>query len=339
MSDPDTALTEDVLRLARAGSVVKNDDELDTRVVILAGGRGRRLEPYTSVLPKPLPDREPVDPRDPGPPTHGRRPREPHVLRRLSVAPDSRGVRERSQAERKDHVGQRAGAARHGRATASRRGPRRDVPRDERRPVDDDRLPRAPAPPSRGRERGHDRDPPATSPARLRRDAPRLRERKRATGRLRGEAGDDLEREHRHLRVSSRPRWSSSPPREPSTSRTWCAPLSSVVWPSAATSTTGSGSTSGATRTTSRRLRCGRAAKEWPRSRTAPSRLGVVPATSSDLGGHMEVMRTGSGEECDARGMLFVDPGPRPTSVRAKRQFVSHSRIGLDALANASPAS
>ena len=26
----------------------------DTRVVILAGGRGRRLEPYTSVLPKPL---------------------------------------------------------------------------------------------------------------------------------------------------------------------------------------------------------------------------------------------------------------------------------------------
>ena len=53
MSDPDNALTEDVLRLARAGSVVRND-ELDTRVVILAGGRGRRLEPYTSVLPKPL---------------------------------------------------------------------------------------------------------------------------------------------------------------------------------------------------------------------------------------------------------------------------------------------
>ena len=29
-------------------------DELGVRAVILAGGRGRRLEPYTSVLPKPL---------------------------------------------------------------------------------------------------------------------------------------------------------------------------------------------------------------------------------------------------------------------------------------------
>ena len=53
-SNPDNALTEDVLRLARAGSVVRNDEPVATRVVILAGGRGRRLEPYTSVLPKPL---------------------------------------------------------------------------------------------------------------------------------------------------------------------------------------------------------------------------------------------------------------------------------------------
>jgi NDP-mannose synthase len=29
-------------------------NELDVRAIILAGGRGRRLEPYTSVLPKPL---------------------------------------------------------------------------------------------------------------------------------------------------------------------------------------------------------------------------------------------------------------------------------------------
>ena len=29
-------------------------DNLGVRAIILAGGRGRRLEPYTSVLPKPL---------------------------------------------------------------------------------------------------------------------------------------------------------------------------------------------------------------------------------------------------------------------------------------------
>ena len=53
MTDPDTALAEELLRLTRAGTTL-GPGGLDTRVVILAGGRGRRLEPYTSVLPKPL---------------------------------------------------------------------------------------------------------------------------------------------------------------------------------------------------------------------------------------------------------------------------------------------
>ena len=71
MTDPDTALAEELLRLTRAGSS-SADGGLDTRVVILAGGRGRRLEPYTSVLPKPLmPIGNRVDPRDPRPPAHG----------------------------------------------------------------------------------------------------------------------------------------------------------------------------------------------------------------------------------------------------------------------------
>ncbi len=51
--DLDAALEAELLRLTRhepPGAVVTRD----TRVVVLAGGRGRRLAPYTSILPKPL---------------------------------------------------------------------------------------------------------------------------------------------------------------------------------------------------------------------------------------------------------------------------------------------
>jgi NDP-sugar pyrophosphorylase family protein len=53
MPDLDAALEAELLRLTHRTPV---EDPLprDTRVVIFAGGRGRRLEPYTSVLPKPL---------------------------------------------------------------------------------------------------------------------------------------------------------------------------------------------------------------------------------------------------------------------------------------------
>lgn len=53
MSDLDAVLQAELLRLTRhepPGDVATRD----TRVVILAGGRGRRLAPYTSILPKPL---------------------------------------------------------------------------------------------------------------------------------------------------------------------------------------------------------------------------------------------------------------------------------------------
>ena len=53
MSDLDSALEAELVRLARETRAL-NELPRATRAVILAGGRGRRLEPYTSVLPKPL---------------------------------------------------------------------------------------------------------------------------------------------------------------------------------------------------------------------------------------------------------------------------------------------
>jgi NDP-sugar pyrophosphorylase family protein len=54
MPDLDAALEAELRRLAQRRRTTENGSPRDTRVVILAGGRGRRLEPYTSVLPKPL---------------------------------------------------------------------------------------------------------------------------------------------------------------------------------------------------------------------------------------------------------------------------------------------
>jgi NDP-sugar pyrophosphorylase family protein len=51
--DLDAALEAELVRLTRR-TPTADPSPRDTRVVILAGGRGRRLEPYTSVLPKPL---------------------------------------------------------------------------------------------------------------------------------------------------------------------------------------------------------------------------------------------------------------------------------------------
>src|SRR5438128_1911336 len=49
------------MRPASASSNVHGDDSLaSTRAIVLAGGRGTRLAPYTSVLPKPL---MPIDDR------------------------------------------------------------------------------------------------------------------------------------------------------------------------------------------------------------------------------------------------------------------------------------
>ncbi|HET9243519.1 MAG TPA: sugar phosphate nucleotidyltransferase [Gaiella sp.] len=51
-SDLDAALTAKLLRHTTHSG--RNGKGRDTQVVIFAGGRGRRLEPYTSILPKPL---------------------------------------------------------------------------------------------------------------------------------------------------------------------------------------------------------------------------------------------------------------------------------------------
>ncbi len=53
MPDLDAALAAELLRLTRH-TPTDDSSPRDTRVVILAGGRGRRLAPYTSILPKPL---------------------------------------------------------------------------------------------------------------------------------------------------------------------------------------------------------------------------------------------------------------------------------------------
>jgi NDP-sugar pyrophosphorylase family protein len=53
VTDLDFALKAELVRLA-GGPRAQDKSPRKTRAVILAGGRGRRLEPYTSVLPKPL---------------------------------------------------------------------------------------------------------------------------------------------------------------------------------------------------------------------------------------------------------------------------------------------
>jgi NDP-sugar pyrophosphorylase family protein len=53
VTDLDSALKAELVRLA-GESRAHDQAPRETRAVILAGGRGRRLEPYTSVLPKPL---------------------------------------------------------------------------------------------------------------------------------------------------------------------------------------------------------------------------------------------------------------------------------------------
>src|SRR5215203_3820684 len=50
----DFALSRDLLADANGHAVNGNGSLRDVRAVILAGGRGTRLAPYTSILPKPL---------------------------------------------------------------------------------------------------------------------------------------------------------------------------------------------------------------------------------------------------------------------------------------------
>ena len=139
--------------------------------VILAGGRGRRLEPFTSVLPKPLM------------PVGDRAILEIAVDRLvecgihditlcvgLSRAPD-RGSAQRPPAGGARDIRPRAHTARDGRPATADRRPRSDVPPHERRPSHRPPLRRARRAASTGGERGDDRDPRADERDRLWRPA------------------------------------------------------------------------------------------------------------------------------------------------------------------------
>ena len=219
-------------------------------------GRGTRLAPYTSVLPKPL---MPIGDRSileivihhsrAG--LHRR-----HAVRRLPVAPDPRGLRPLRQGQRRrDHVRPGARGARHGRRRCGCSRARRHVRRHERRRADDARLPRPRRAPPGQRQRRDDRDAPAHDQDRLRRPArrrPRTRPAAAAGRPLRGEARDRLDGQHGRSTCSSRARSTSSPKTATSTSPTsftpcWRAGASA----SAPTCSTACGSTSAARTTTS----------------------------------------------------------------------------------------
>ena len=226
------------------------------RAVILAGGKGSRLGPYTTVLPKPLlpvGDRAILDVVV-------------HQLRDCGftdltlavgyLAHLVRAVMGDGSTPRRQHRLPRGGPSRSAPSARWRRidGLDDTFLVDERRRADRARL-RAPRRrPPRGRQHAHDRLPPPRRAHRVRRPPPRRRGRRDARvtgfeekpeipyigqhGRLRARAA--RARVHRAGRVPrpARPRAAAARGRR---SR------------SAPTSTTGTGSTSGATRTTRRR--------------------------------------------------------------------------------------
>ena len=129
------------------------------KAVVLAGGKGTRLAPYTSVLPKPL---MPIGDRSIlelvlgqfAACRHHRR----HPLRRAPLAPDPGRAREPPRRRRRDQLRARGGTPRHrGAATACRRA-RPDLHRDERRRPDDAPLRRLHPPSPTQPQRRHDRD-------------------------------------------------------------------------------------------------------------------------------------------------------------------------------------
>ena len=171
------------------------------KAVVLAGGKGTRLAPYTSVLPKPL---MPIGDRS--------------ILELVVNQLATCGITDvtlcvgylshlieavldnRARRRRRDHVRARAGGARHGRAASARRGPRPNVHRDERRRPHDARLRRVrSAPPAESQPRSRSR---RTSDGSRSTTASSISARtgERTRSRLRREAGDDLDRQHGDLR-------------------------------------------------------------------------------------------------------------------------------------------
>ena len=173
-----------------------------TKAVVLAGGRGTRLAPYTSVLPKPL---MPVGERA--------------ILELVVDQLESCGIKDitfcvgylahliQSVFDNREnghvsieYVHEQEALGTAGAAQARRR-PRQHVPRDERRRADGARLPRPDPLPQGARQHAHDRDALAGDQGRLR-DPPSRRH--ATSSRLRGEAGDHLSGEHGDLRHGAR---------------------------------------------------------------------------------------------------------------------------------------
>ena len=182
--------------------------------VVLAGGLGMRLRPYTMNIPKPL---LPLGDTPTSTSscaswsstgstgsciTLGHL---PELVRRFLGTAARFGLASTTG---------RARAVRHGRAAAPGRGPRRHLPGDERRPAHDDRLPGA-ARLSRPRRRGHHRArPPARCPSTTAWCTPPTP----APRALRGEAHARLLRQHRVYALTA------APP-------TWCPPAGSTCRP------------------------------------------------------------------------------------------------------------
>ncbi len=156
-------------RTAANGNGSRSGRNGKTKAVVLAGGRGTRLAPYTSVLPKPL---MPVGERA--------------ILELVVDQLESCGIKDitfcvgylahliQSVFDNRDnghvsieyvHEHEALGTAG---AAQARRRPRQHVPRDERRRADGARLPRPDPLPPGARQHAHDRDARAGDQGRLR---------------------------------------------------------------------------------------------------------------------------------------------------------------------------
>ena len=242
-------------RLKSCRRTPKGDRRMGRRAVILAGGKGSRLGPYTTVLPKPLlpvGDRAILDVvvhqlRDAGfddlTLAVGYL---SHLVRAVMGDGSTHGVSidYHEEVEPLGTVGPLATIDRLDDSFLMMNG-------DVLTALDYAQLRGRPP---RERQRPDDRLPPPRGAHRVRRDPPRRQRRRDPRGhRLRGEARDPLHREHGRLRAGARAPSSTSSPIS-----AWTCPTSSRAcsrrtsrW--APTSTTATGSTSGATRTTRRR--------------------------------------------------------------------------------------
>ena len=224
-----------------------------TRAIVLAGGLGMRLRPYTAVLPKPLMpigDRPVLDIVVRQLHHHEFEPR--HHRHRLPGRADRGVLPRRAGLRHPDRLPPRALAAGHRRRDRLHRGPPGRLHGDERRRPHRPRLHGADGGPQGERRRRDDRHDQARGPDLPRRAALHRPAPARPADRLRREALDGLRGLDGRLRLLAegpRVHRGGRVPRLPRTSSAACStPASS----SAATARTATGWTSAATTTTRR---------------------------------------------------------------------------------------